>query len=386
MKRDMKSHEIGRNDPCPCGSGKKYKKCCMNRINLDGEPMASIPVKVMKQFQERQRKENKRISEFGQVRPGIGTDFKGYKVVAVGSRVFLSKKWKYFPDFLLEYLPMTLGKEWHKVEFLKSPEEQHPITQWRKKAYEFTRKRDGQQGVIPSGFLAACLTLAYDLYTVQDNSRLDDELLARLKHRDQFQGARHELFAESTCLRAGYTIEHEDETDRSKRHVEFTAIHKATTQRISVEAKSKHRRGILGSLGKPQQEKELNLRFGHLLNDAIKKNPPNPLVIFLDTNLPTAVAEKIFSPSSTNPLIPPRMFMKMLDRIRKKHNGKDPYNLVVFSNHPHHYTREEEIDPTKHLLSIVSKIPIKQVSTMQAVIDIHEAANKYGNIPNELPS
>jgi len=25
-KNDMRS--IGRNDPCPCGSGKKYKKCC----------------------------------------------------------------------------------------------------------------------------------------------------------------------------------------------------------------------------------------------------------------------------------------------------------------------------------------------------------------------
>ncbi len=24
------SHEINRNDPCPCGSGKKYKKCCGN--------------------------------------------------------------------------------------------------------------------------------------------------------------------------------------------------------------------------------------------------------------------------------------------------------------------------------------------------------------------
>ena len=23
--------KVGRNDPCPCGSGKKYKKCCMNR-------------------------------------------------------------------------------------------------------------------------------------------------------------------------------------------------------------------------------------------------------------------------------------------------------------------------------------------------------------------
>lgn len=23
--------KIGRNDPCPCGSGKKYKSCCMNK-------------------------------------------------------------------------------------------------------------------------------------------------------------------------------------------------------------------------------------------------------------------------------------------------------------------------------------------------------------------
>ena len=23
-----KEAKIGRNDPCPCGSGKKYKKCC----------------------------------------------------------------------------------------------------------------------------------------------------------------------------------------------------------------------------------------------------------------------------------------------------------------------------------------------------------------------
>ena len=22
--------KVGRNDPCPCGSGKKYKKCCLN--------------------------------------------------------------------------------------------------------------------------------------------------------------------------------------------------------------------------------------------------------------------------------------------------------------------------------------------------------------------
>ncbi|MEW8182720.1 MAG: SEC-C metal-binding domain-containing protein [Candidatus Thiodiazotropha endolucinida] len=29
----MKKREqplVGRNDPCPCGSGKKYKKCCLH--------------------------------------------------------------------------------------------------------------------------------------------------------------------------------------------------------------------------------------------------------------------------------------------------------------------------------------------------------------------
>ena len=24
----IRTQKIGRNDPCPCGSGKKYKKCC----------------------------------------------------------------------------------------------------------------------------------------------------------------------------------------------------------------------------------------------------------------------------------------------------------------------------------------------------------------------
>jgi preprotein translocase subunit SecA len=30
-KQVIKEEKIGRNDPCPCGSGKKYKKCCLNK-------------------------------------------------------------------------------------------------------------------------------------------------------------------------------------------------------------------------------------------------------------------------------------------------------------------------------------------------------------------
>ena len=33
-KKPLKKQKIGRNDPCPCGSGKKYKQCCgKQRIN-----------------------------------------------------------------------------------------------------------------------------------------------------------------------------------------------------------------------------------------------------------------------------------------------------------------------------------------------------------------
>jgi uncharacterized protein YecA (UPF0149 family) len=27
--KHLKSNKIGRNQPCPCGSGKKYKRCCL---------------------------------------------------------------------------------------------------------------------------------------------------------------------------------------------------------------------------------------------------------------------------------------------------------------------------------------------------------------------
>ena len=28
VKKPKKSKKVGRNDPCPCGSGRKYKQCC----------------------------------------------------------------------------------------------------------------------------------------------------------------------------------------------------------------------------------------------------------------------------------------------------------------------------------------------------------------------
>ncbi|MEW6217985.1 MAG: SEC-C metal-binding domain-containing protein [Thermodesulfobacteriota bacterium] len=34
---------IGRNEPCPCGSGNKYKKCCLARVQAAGAAAAPAP-------------------------------------------------------------------------------------------------------------------------------------------------------------------------------------------------------------------------------------------------------------------------------------------------------------------------------------------------------
>ena len=33
FKEELQLPKVGRNDPCPCGSGKKYKKCCLRKSN-----------------------------------------------------------------------------------------------------------------------------------------------------------------------------------------------------------------------------------------------------------------------------------------------------------------------------------------------------------------
>lgn len=42
--------KIGRNDPCPCGSGKKYKYCCLNK-----PPTLGIKVKEEIKIEDKPR-------------------------------------------------------------------------------------------------------------------------------------------------------------------------------------------------------------------------------------------------------------------------------------------------------------------------------------------
>jgi hypothetical protein len=41
------NEKVGRNDPCPCGSGKKYKNCCLTK-SVGGKPL-KFKAKVLSQ-------------------------------------------------------------------------------------------------------------------------------------------------------------------------------------------------------------------------------------------------------------------------------------------------------------------------------------------------
>ncbi len=46
IRQLKKSGEPERNSPCPCNSGKKYKKCCFIRIEAEAEQQREIRRKV----------------------------------------------------------------------------------------------------------------------------------------------------------------------------------------------------------------------------------------------------------------------------------------------------------------------------------------------------
>jgi hypothetical protein len=71
--------------------------------------------------------------------------------------------------------------------------------------------------------------------------------------------------------------------------------------------------------------------------------------------------------------------------MRKRHDGKDPINLLVATNHPEHYSAEEEAAPSPQILSIQSQIPLHVAARPDALLSIHKAANLCGRIPQFFP-
>jgi hypothetical protein len=372
--------KIGRNDPCPCGSGKKFKKCCLDR-QLSPEALQEIE----RQYRADEALRQKHQQTHGLARVPVWTNWRGRKVVAVGSQIVFqpaARPWRTFHEFLIDEARGLFGPVWATAEKAKPIEAQHPVYRMSAGTENHMRKAGKQSDVAGlmtadwNGDAAAFLTLAYDLFTVKDNAELQNRLLRRLRIADQYQGARYELFVIASCVRAGLSIEYADEKDGSRKHPEFIGTHRMTGRKVAVEAKSRHRHGVLGFASKESGTDEHRAGIRRLLMKALEKEPGLPLVVFIDVNLPgSTVAD-----SQT-------WFREIGEQTLKTVAPADrrKVNMIICTNVPFHYADPNGPLPTStvsaHQPFDVPLFPMEQ----QVLEDIVAATRLFMRVPHRFP-
>lgn len=276
IRERLMSNKPGRNDPCPCGSGQKFKKCHGSLV-AGAQPHTLDTQRAQDEIgaiiARHQAQEVQRRAQQGLGRPIISAEFKDHRFVAVGSTLHYSKSWKTFHDFLRDYPKIVLGKDWWMSEVAKPPEERHRILTWAVQSYEQAKAHEQQNGAgvgqPMTGAMSAYMRFAYDLYGLKHAVQVQELLIGRLKHPDNFPGAMYEVRVAAALLRAGFTLRMLDETDRRTTHVEFIATHEESGATYSVEAK--RREGA-------------RLKINRQMYRALSKHSDHPRIVFIDIN------------------------------------------------------------------------------------------------------
>ena len=296
----MSRDKLGVNDPCPCGSGKKYKKCHPGKYNKWGD---LIPPDGVIAAAERFRNpifpnlHPRSLTDEGVLtgRPFIDTIYNGARMRAVGSKVYKCPLNETFHQFILNRLWETLMQRWGhgwQTKQVKLPiETRHPLSVWFSGAYELVQKYMKPPDVVGfwraemTGEFRALLSFAYDMYTLEHHGvLLDEKIWQRIGIPDQFQGVRYEVAIAAMACRAGFRIEWCNDLDK---HGEFIGTHIATEERIVFEAKTHTRSGILGKSGKFDPDK-VRLKTVQHVHGALEQTKATglPVLIFDDLNLP----------------------------------------------------------------------------------------------------
>ena len=323
-----------KNSRCPCGSGKLFRKCCRPK-----RPPKGLLAEVRKIFADRENNEIQFIEKFGHARAPMGLKVDGEAFIVIGDSIYKQNRSGIYTflhvihDHALEFF----GRQMVEAEEEQPLEQRHPALQWMALSVSHSnQQRAHQDQKFSIGAGAEWHRLAYDLYTIRDNVKLEAEMRARLIDPIRFQGARHELHVAALCVAAGFDLKFEDESDGSKTHPEFIGTDRFSTTKIAVEAKSRHRRGLKGFAGRKNEIPGTSVGIRTLVTDAFKKTTDLPLYVFVDVNLPPANIEernKWFA----------EINQTMVDLEHEGYTNPCPSNAIFFSNDPSHYMLNERI-------------------------------------------
>ena len=353
----IRSNRLGRNDPCPCGSGRKYKKC-------HGELAQGrqSPGNITEALEAHKAKESLRKHQQGKGKPIISTEFAGQRVVAVGGTAYFAKNQRTFVDFLGDYIKRALGSDWGTAEIKKPLEDRHQILQWYDALCAYQRKHASRpEGDIQespmTGLVSAYYGLAYNLYLLQHNAELQAYLMRRIKHGNSFYAAYYETFVAAWFILAGFELAIENEQDSTRTHAEFIATKGGRS--YSVEAKTRT----------PQKP---NYDVGNQLYKALKIDAEHPRFVFIDTNIGRDIDLERFGAEVTSALT---------GRESKLTISGDPAPpaYVFVTNQPYHLQLDDELVP-RVLLTIGFKISdYGQGVQFASLIDAHRAREKHAD-------
>lgn len=387
-----KGEKLGRNDPCACGSGKKYKKCCLREHEgLGIRAVKNLPEEELEYLREEEERKHGLFSAIlgemhGYYLRHIQLVYKGKRVRAVYGSLYLRPPQETFHEFIIYILTSTLGEEWRKEQMDLTEGERHFImkcylkyNEWLKKnadSEEF--KKTGRFSGKPDGYSQWIISLAFDIYCLQHTKHLSPSVVSRLKQNsDEFQGARYEVAVASIFARAGFDIEFLDDKDKEKvvaeKHCEFIATDLDSGLKIAVEAKSKQRDGVLHRKGEKKGEDLMKGNVHNLIKKAMLKEVGGlPYFIFIDLNTPLSPGTKIEEKAWVNDIF---------GNAKKQHNDvlttKD--NAVIFTNFAHHYQEEEVASGSESLYSFSLKPthPIDEKITNKII----NVVNHYSAVP-----
>jgi len=367
---------FGRNELCRCGSGKKYKKCCMDK---DNEP---IPREVINYFL-RKRAEAEMLQRAGILIPMVNpVHFAGGKIWAFGKRVYKSPNLnETFHEFLIGVLKQTLGHEWLSQQQALPESQKHFIVTCLNKAAEWMIRNANESNriapgkpmmAIPDGYMKSLLVLAWDVCSVLHFGKLPEELLTRLKSKDEYQGARYEIAIAGVFSRLNFEVAWTDKSKENKR-CEFVATHRENGYSIAVEAKSKHRPGVIHQ---PGEEEDTPSMMKRIFREALEQNPKDtPFAVFIDVNLPptphvTHVAKTWVQEAK-----------KIVEnRLKGLNPGDYPLSAAFFTNFSYHYQSEREAEQAESM-SIIIPHPKFPPPDERLFNMIHGALTHYGFVP-----
>lgn len=401
-----KPDELGRNDPCFCGSGRKYKKCCLPhertpnlRPITDGQfsPKEVAEIEQLRIKMERERQERQAVlRQFGiyiELINPISHQGRTHYIHA-GAVASIGKENATYHEILIYNLQQVLGVEWWNDQVAKPWDEMHHIARCFKHVSDTVKDRslwepvtDAVSAKITDGYAKYLLNLAFDIFILSHTKNTPPpDWIERLKSYDQFEGKRYEISVASIFARAGCKLEYLSDERGKAKHPEFKATLPETDDTAYVEAKARTKAGTLHTKGTFDLKKATQLRLVPLANAALQKETEGqPYFIFVDANFPENLI----------PATPGKHWIEKVIDSLGDHMGKPTpekpfkYNFLAVTNYSYHYDKEGDATDRNSVCSVplYSAAPLAGENMAKKMpgtlaLRIMDAVKGYGVVPN----